>query len=96
MTDGLESPEGSTYTLQTANGVFVSNAADVPNIFESELDSVFNGNLHSVDFAGDSVEATNLINQWVRIVIFDISFSDIFNSPGTIVPSGDNRCLNGR
>jgi len=65
VTDGLESPEGSTYTLQTANGVFVSNTADVPNLFESELDSVFNGNLHSVDFAGDSVEATNLINQWV-------------------------------
>ena len=72
VTDGLESPEGSTYTLQTANGVFVSNAADVPNLFESELDSVFNGNLHSVDFAGDSVAATNTINQWVRMVISNI------------------------
>ena len=69
VTDGLESPEGGTYTLQTANGVFVSNAADVPNLFESELDSVFNGNLHSVDFAGNSVGATNTINEWVRIVI---------------------------
>ena len=74
MTDGLESQEGSTYTLQTANGVFISNATDVPELFESELVSVFDGNLHSVDFAGDSVEATNLINQWVRIVISDTSY----------------------
>lgn len=65
VTDGLESPEGSTYTLQTANGVFISNATDVPELFESELVSVFDGNLHSIDFAGDSVKATNLINQWV-------------------------------
>merc|ERR550519_1058022 len=65
VTDGLESSEGSTYTLQTANGVFVSDAADVPNLFESHLDSLFNGTLHSVDFAGDSIGATNKINEWV-------------------------------
>jgi len=67
VSDGLESPESpnSKYTLQTANGVFVSDAADVPNLFESDLDSLFNGTLHSVDFAGDSIGATNKINEWV-------------------------------
>lgn len=54
------------YDLSVASAVFVSAGLPVFEKYREELSKYYHSGLYSADFAGNSVEATEDVNAWVR------------------------------
>lgn len=55
--------DGDEYKIAVANGVFVQQGFSIRPDYQSAVLGVYKSNMKSLDFSGDSVQATKYINE---------------------------------
>ena len=72
--DGINKEKwNNAYNLTVANGVFYHRNTELGEAFESDILNKFGAKLQGLDFAGDAEKATEIINQWARLILAFIS-----------------------